>query len=93
MKKIDKPEFVLREYVKSLSVDELKSIYDRLVQNFAGDMSEVLQIFAKHPGVDRILSSAQDVREFYTMLDEIRHYIERDLSNRGFSIELCELIR
>lgn len=67
---------VIRSYVKSIPELQLRDLYDRLHQNFYGDMAEALKIFQESPEIDRWLLTSKNVVEFFEMIDTLKHYVE-----------------
>lgn len=92
MSKSDKPAFVLREFVRSLSDADLIGLYDRLVQNYPGDMLNATDFLFSQGTVSKILSRYESAKELYSVLDEIVHYMKRELEVRSYPVEIRELV-
>jgi hypothetical protein len=77
-----KPEHMLKEYVKTLSDENLKFIHTRYASLCQGDRAEILSIFSKNEEVDRWLRGADSAGDLFDMLDYLRDFVEREYKRR-----------
>jgi len=78
MKKKD----LVREYVKSLSDDELFFISSRYSQKLAGDWAEIAYFLSKSRSIDGWLSSAKGSHEWFEMVDDVGEEIQSEFRYR-----------
>jgi hypothetical protein len=79
MKKID---LVLRDYVVKLPFDNLKYLAERFAERMGPDLSEAIEMCAKHPDIDRFFASASNYQEFWNAMDTVSTAIEKEYARR-----------
>lgn len=79
MKKIDS---VMKEYVSKLTFDNLKYLYDRFDERMGPDLSEAIELISKNPDIDRLLVTAKDYEEFWSVVDTASHFVEKEFMRR-----------
>ncbi len=79
MKKMDS---ILREYVAKLPFDSLKYLAERFAERMGPDLSEAIELCAKHPDLDRLFAAATNYEEFWSVVDSIASYVEKEYSRR-----------
>ena len=77
-----KPEIYLKEYCAKLSYDNVKFLQARLSQRIAGDLSESVDFLGGVREIDKWLSSATDVNQFYDMIDMIQFAVQKEHEKR-----------
>jgi hypothetical protein len=65
-----------------LSEDDLRFLYGRLTQQLFGDRAEASSFLAQNREIDRWLASANTCDEFFTGLDLIAEFVEKECSRR-----------
>lgn len=73
---------VLKEYVSSLSDDDLKYLDGRLNQRLSGDIAEVLNFLEKTSKVDTIMSKSKSADDLYDLVDAIQKIVLGEIQNR-----------
>jgi hypothetical protein len=73
----------VKEFVGSLSDDDLKFYHMRLDQSFYGDIAEVLDELQEETSVDDWLKSAGCVDEFYHLVDLLFQQLDIEISRRN----------
>lgn len=79
MKKVD---FVVKEYVSKLPFDNLKYLFDRFDERIGPDLSEAIELIAKNPEIDKLLSAAKDCEEFWDAVDLVSSYVVKEFHRR-----------
>lgn len=86
-----KKDVVLKEYVRSLSDEELKFVCSRLSHVYGrreGDVADTVEKFQENPDMDRLLASTKDADALYEIVDEVSEYAEREIKSRSGSVEI-----
>ena len=84
MKNVDSS---LREYVRRLSDEDLRFLYDRFSANLSGDRPQILDLLATNKEADRWLSTAADSTDFFERLDVIGDLITKEHLRRSGRFE------
>jgi len=74
-----KTDFMLRECVSKLPIEELKFIGQRLNERIGPDLAEATEALSRIPEIDRYLSMAQSGDQFFDMVDLIAKQINKEL--------------
>jgi hypothetical protein len=69
----------VKEYVRSLSDDDLRFVGSRLQQNLCGDLCEVLNFLSRTKELDRYLAGAEDYSEFFRSIEYIAECVDRSI--------------
>ena len=77
-----KPEIYLKEYCAKLSDDNVKFLQARLSNRISGDLGEAVEFLSGFREIDRWLSSASDVNQFYDMVDTVQYAVQREHERR-----------
>jgi hypothetical protein len=80
-----KKDTVLKEFVRSISDEDLRFSCSRLGQRLSGDLPDVIEFFQLFPDIDRILLNSKDSFGLYDLLDELQEYLEREIKRRSFT--------
>ncbi len=79
MKKID---YVLKNYVEKLSVDNLRYLHLRLEERVGEDLAEALNFVSSCQDIDKWLSLAKSSDELYDLIDTMNEYVAREARKR-----------
>lgn len=80
-----KKDSILREYVRSLTEEDLKFLCSRLSHTYGrrgGDVPAVVEFVQEAPDMDRLFVSAKDSTSLYDLVDETQEYAEREIKRR-----------
>jgi hypothetical protein len=77
-----KKDVILKEFVRSLSDDDIRFVCFRLSEKKSGDLGEVVEFIQQDPEIDRVLASAKDSTELYDLIDEIYDQLDREWKRR-----------
>lgn len=82
MKKSPKSNLVVKEYVSSLSDDDLSVIVERLTQPVCGDRADVSVLFQKDKELDKWLCKAKGSEDWFDRVDLIEEMAKLELDKR-----------
>jgi hypothetical protein len=80
MKKVD---FVIRDYVSKLPFDNLRWLAERFEERIGPDLSEAIEFISKNSEIDKFLGTAKDYVEFWTAVDQVAAYVEKEFARRS----------
>jgi len=81
--KMKRPETILREYVRRLSDDDVRSLTEQLSQKLQSDRAHAAAILSRDRDVDRWLGSAASADEWFDMMDTVQTFVEQEHSRRA----------
>lgn len=70
------------EYIFGLADDEVRLLYQRLVDKFFGDLAEALNTMSKNQKMDLLLGSTESANALYELLDKIRDVIGKECKKK-----------
>jgi hypothetical protein len=73
---------IIKEYVSSLSDEDLTLIFERLTQPVCGDRADVSLFFQKSENIDKMLSRCHSATEWFDKVDLIQDAAEVELKKR-----------
>ncbi len=73
---------VLKNFVRSLSDDDLMYILFRLDERKSGDVGEAVEKIEQEIEIDQFLGFSKDAWTLYDAIDEIHEYIGREWQRR-----------
>jgi len=74
-----KTDFMLRECVSKLPIEELRFLGQRLNERIGSDLAEATEALSHIPEIDKYLSMAQSGDQFFDMVDLITKQISKEL--------------
>lgn len=74
---------IIRNYTRKLFDNDLDFIASRLIDNYSGDMAVCLEFLQKNSDIDKILDSADDIKDFYAIIDLLRENVLLELRKRS----------
>jgi hypothetical protein len=80
-----KKDSILREYVRSLTEEDIKFLCSRLSHTYGrrgGDVAQAVEFIQQAPDMDRLFASARDANHLYDLVDEVQDYAEREIKRR-----------
>lgn len=77
-----KDSSIIKEYVNSLSDEDLTLIVERLTQPVCGDRADVSLFFQKSENIDKMLSRCKNAIEWFDKVDLIQDTAEAELKKR-----------
>jgi len=75
---------ILSECVSKFSDDDVKYLYPKLTQNLSGDLADALLYIENISEVDKILSSAENVKEFFNFVDVLIKEVDKEYKKRPY---------
>jgi hypothetical protein len=72
----------LKDYVRSLSSDDLRELGQRYSQKLYGDYCEIALALQKNRELDQWLKTATSSTEFFEMMDQVGDAITREQNKR-----------
>ncbi len=74
---------VIKQYVRNLSEEDWKFLYNRFTQRLGGDLGEAVEFLEKTPEVDKFLSQASSAIDYYARIDHIDACVQNDVKRRS----------
>ncbi len=74
-----KTDFMLRECVSKLPIEELKFLSQRLNERIGSDLAEAVDALSRIPEIDKYLSMAQSGDQFFDMVDLVTKHVNKEL--------------
>lgn len=78
-----KKDIVFKEYIRSLSDDDLNFISFMLDEKKSGDVGEVVEFLQEDPEIDEVFLTAENAYGLYDFIDEIQECVDRELTKRS----------
>jgi thiamine biosynthesis protein ThiC len=83
MKKNERNDSFVKEYVQRLSEDDLTYLQTRFQQKLAGDAAQIADYLSRNREIDRWLASARSNREWFEMFEYVGQTVQREIIHRG----------
>lgn len=80
-----KKDSILREYVRSITDEDLKFLCSRLSHTYGrrgGDVAAAVELIQAGGDIDRLFGSARDSGQLFDLIDEVQEYAEREIKRR-----------
>ena len=74
---------IIKEYLKTLNDEELKSLNSRLTQRLGGDVGEATEMMQRHPEMDRCLLLAKTADDFFDIIDQVDELAQQEAKRRS----------
>lgn len=78
-----KPDTILREYIRRLSDDNVRSLSLQLSQKLQNDRAHAAATLSRDREVDRWLGSAEGADEWFDMMDVVQSFVEQEHHRRA----------
>jgi hypothetical protein len=82
MKKVQRQDAVVKEYVRRLSDDDLNMIIERSVQPVRGDRADISLVFQKDKEIDRWLLQSKGAFDWFDRVEMIEEASVAEMSRR-----------
>lgn len=73
----------VKEYVETLSDDELYHVYSRMREKLSGDLSEAINVMSTNRAMDALLGASRSADEFFQLCDDIEECLRYACRHRG----------
>lgn len=74
---------IVRAFARKLSDGDLEFVRSRLTERLSGDFAHCLDFLQKNIEMDRLMLSADDVGEFYQIMDMIEEAVRAEIGRRS----------
>lgn len=81
-----KDQRTVAEYVQRISDEDLRFVTSRLVEQYGGDMPDVINFIGRHPDIDHVLGGCHSSDEFFTRVDLVREAAVREAKKRNLQV-------